>query len=237
MKSLIIANWKCNPTTLKEAKTLFNLVKKRTRDVRNAEVVICPPFIYISELKTGASKLKLGGQDCFWEEKGAYTGETSPKMLKDLGTGFVIVGHSERRKYQKETDEIINKKIKVALGEGLKTVLCIDRISQIKKGLGGISGKIRQLAEKNLILAYEPLFAIGTGKPCSPEKAKKMRLQIKKNLKGRNPILYGGSVNSQNAEDYIEEAGFQGLLVGGASLNPKEFVRLVKKVDLIAKTC
>jgi triosephosphate isomerase len=233
MRPLIIANWKSNPTSSKEAKKIFNLVKKGTKDVGNAEVVICPPFIYLSELKTDGLKLKLGGQNCFWEEKGAFTGEISPKMLKDFKVSYVIVGHSERRKYQKETDGTINKKIKAVLAEGMKAVLCVDRISQIKKGLGGISRK----ELKNLILAYEPLFAIGTGKPCSPEKAKKMRLQIKKNLKGNNPVLYGGSVNSQNAKDYIKEAGFQGLLVGGASLKPKEFVRLVKRVDLVVKTC
>jgi triosephosphate isomerase len=136
----------------------------------------------------------------------------------------VILGHSERRKYQKETDEMINQKIRAALKNNLMPILCAENDSQIKKGLKGIS---EQEFEK-IILAYEPVFAIGTGKPCPPEKAEEMKSSIKKTIKRDAPILYGGSVNSQNARDYIEKAGFQGLLVGGASLNPQEFINLVK---------
>lgn len=216
MKPLIVANWKCNPPTLTEAKRLFNSVKQGVKDVKNIEVVICPPFVYLPVSKAN------GAQDCFWEEKGAYTGEVSPKMLKDLGVEYVIIGHSERRKYQKETDEIIEKKLKATLAAGLKPILCIDKISQLPKNIKG-----------GFIVAYEPLFAIGTGKACSPERAEKMRLAIKKKVKV--PVLYGGSVNSQNAKDYIEKTGFQGLLVGGASLNAEEFVKIVKGIDLISK--
>ena len=212
MKPFIVANWKCNPASLKGAKLLFDSVARGIKNVRKVEVVICPPFIYLSNIQ-------LGGQDCFWEEKGAYTGEISPSMLKDLGVEYVIIGHSERRKYLKETDEMVNKKIEAALKQGLKPILCIDKISQLKKDLEGV------------IIAYEPLFAIGTGKPCSIGKAKKMRILIKKNLKRGAPILYGGSVNSQNAQDYIKKAGFQGLLVGSASLNSKEFLSIVKGID------
>ena len=201
-KPLIVANWKMNPASLKEAKKLFRLTKNKA--------VICPPFVYLSDLKPN------GAQDCFWEEKGAYTGEISPQMLKSLGIKHVIIGHSERRKHYKETDVMVRAKLKAALRAGLKPILCIDKISQIPKD-------IRQ----GFILAYEPLFAIGTGKACSPERAEKMRLAIKKKL--RVPVLYGGSVNSQNARDYIK-VGFNGLLVGGASLEPKEFINIVKTV-------
>jgi len=220
MRPLIVANWKCNPITLAKAKLLFNSVKKGIKNVKNVEVVICPPFIYIPYLlkpKTYHLNPKFGAQDCFWEEKGAYTGEVSPKMLKDLGVEYVIIGHSERRALG-ETNEMINKKIRAALKSGLKPILCIDKISQIKKDL-----------KTEIIIAYEPLFAIGTGKPCSIEKAKKMRTSLIR----FKTVLYGGSINSENAKDYMEKAGFQGLLVGGASLEPKEFIQIVKNVSRV----
>lgn len=208
MKSLIVANWKMNPATLQEAKVLFDQTK-------NTGAVICPPYIYIMAL--GAN----GAQDLFWEDAGPYTGEVSALMLKNLGVEYVILGHSERRKYQKETNEIIAKKIIAALKNGLKPILCIDKISQLNFVVKEIENC--KLEIKNLVVAYEPLFAIGTGKPCSIEKAKKMRDSIKHPV-----VLYGGSVNSQNAADYINQAGFQGLLVGGASLKAQEFIAIVK---------
>jgi len=206
MKPLIVANWKMNPSSLAEAKKLFKAVK-------NTKAIICPPFVYLSALRVA------GAQDCFWEDSGAYTGEVSPLMLKNMGVEYVIIGHSERRKYFKETNEIIEKKLKAALKIGLKPILCIDKISQIPPDI-----------KRNLIIAYEPLFAIGTGKACSPERAKKMRLAIRKVVGSKTPILYGGSVNSQNARGYLAQAGFQGLLVGGASLKPKEFIDIIKKI-------
>lgn len=221
MKPLIIANWKMNPQTLTEAKKLFNSVKKGIKDTKKTEIVICTPFIFLPVLKA------KGAQDCFWEEKGAYTGEISPKMLKDLGIKYVIVGHSERRKYQKETDEMINKKIKAAIAKGLKPVLCVDKISQLERDLRGVSPK----EFKNLVIAYEPLFAVGSGRPCPPERAGRMRILIQKKLKKRIRVIYGGSVNSQNAKEYIKKAGFQGLLPGGASLRPKEFIKIVRNVS------
>ena len=211
MRPLIVANWKMNPDSLAEAEKLFNSVGRGIKKIKKIEVVICPPFVYLPILKTN------GAQDCFWEEKGAFTGEVSVKMLKNFGVKYIIIGHSERRKYLRETDEMINKKIKAVLREGLNLILCIDNLSQLKQGLRGISKKV--------IIAYEPVFAIGTGKPCSVEKAKEMRNSIK-----YPTVLYGGSVNSQNAKDYIQKAGFQGLLLGGASLNPREFTKIIKNL-------
>ena len=208
-KTLIVANWKMNPVSLAEAKKLYNSVKKDVKNIKTAEIIVCPPFIYLDSLKAN------GAQDCFWEEKGAFTGEISFLMLKKMKIKYVIIGHSERRKHFQETKEMTVKKIKAALSVGLKPILCIDKISQIPEGI------------KEIIIAYEPLFAIGTGKPCSAEKAKKIRKKIK-----FNQVLYGGSVNSQNAVNYIKKAGFQGLLVGGASLNSKEFIEIVKKTKL-----
>lgn len=227
MKPLIVANWKCNPVNLTEARKLFNSIKKGIKNFKGAEAVICPPFVYIPIFQqSDNSAIKLGAQDCFWEKKGAYTGEISPSMLKNLGCNYVIIGHSERRKHFKETDDIINKKIKAAILAKLKPILCIENVFQIKKNLKGFTKKELE----NIILAYEPVFAIGTGKPCGIEKAGKTMVSIRKILKVKIPILYGGSVNSKNAGDYIKVAGFQGLLVGGASLDAKEFIEIVKGI-------
>jgi len=226
MKTLIVANWKMNPETLAKAKKLFNKVKQGTKRVKCVELVICPPFVYLpilgaSAFAKGFGGLRLGSQDCFWEGKGAFTGEISPQMLKNLGCQYAIIGHSERRKNQKETDEMIEKKIRGAKRVGLKPILCVDRLSQISQN------------SKGLIIAYEPLFAIGTGRPCTLAKAERMRKEIQKRA-GTNKILYGGSVNSENARDYIKKAGFAGILVGGVSLKAKEFLQLIKNIDFLA---
>lgn len=247
MKPLIIANWKCNPTSLAEAKRLFDSVKRGVRNIKNAEVVICPPFHYLPVLNNvGLTSIKLGAQDCFWEEKGAFTGEISPKMIKNLGCQYIIIGHSERRKYFNETDEIVNKKLQAVLSARLNPILCIGETQQERK-----KGKTKEILKKqlkealdhsttqllnHLIVAYEPIWAIGTGKACSPDEAKRAsdfirsaiakiyNQKIAKNIR----LLYGGSVNSKNAKSYIQEAGFQGLLVGGASLDQKEFIKIIK---------
>lgn len=220
MKTLIVANWKMNPASLKEAKNLFDSIKQGIRNIKKVEVVVCPPFIYLSALNERgfASVIKLGAQDCFWEESGTFTGEISPRQLKNLGMKYVIIGHSERRKYFEETDEIVSRKLKACLKVGLKPILCVEKLSQLK----GI--------KKDIIVAFEPISAIGTGKAFGVEKAKSARKAIKNNF-----VLYGGSVNSENAKDYIEKAGFKGLLIGGASLKGKEFIKIIKSVDLISK--
>lgn len=249
MKTLIVANWKCNPVTFKEAKYLLISIQKIKSLARNLEVVVCPPFVYLSGLQNKFKNFKLGAQNCFWEEKGAFTGEVSAKMLKDIGCKYVIVGHSERRRYFLETYEIINKKLKIAIENKLKPILCVGETqeertkglvakilnSQINIALRGIKAK----DGKQIIIAYEPVWAIGTGNNCLPKDAQQVRLLIKKIitqkfsrvLANRLAILYGGSVNSSNGVYYIKEAGFQGLLVGGASLDPKEFIRLLNSIQ------
>jgi len=256
MKPLIVANWKCNPTTLKEAKVLFNSVGKGIKKIKNVEVVICPPFIYLpilgaSAFAKGYGAISFGSQDCFWEQKGAYTGEVSPKMLKDIGVKYVILGHSERRIYLGETNEIINKKIKLVLKAKLDPVLCIGETeeernqgrtqevlkNQLISAFLGISKPIIQNSKSSI--AYEPIWAIGTGKACEVNEAQTMGLFIRKivaQLYGsliskKVQILYGGSINSKNALSYIKEARMQGLLVGGASLDHQEFIQLIKNVS------
>ncbi|MBZ9569368.1 triose-phosphate isomerase [Patescibacteria group bacterium] len=250
MKPLIVANWKCNPQTLKGAKLLFNSIKRGMKKIRNVEVVICPPFVYLlTSDKRQATKIKLGGQNCFWKGKGPFTGEVSPKQLLNFGCKYVILGHSERRIYFDETDEMINKKIKAAISVKLNPIFCIGETkeerekgqtqsilkSQIEKGLKKVSKK----EIEKITIAYEPAWAIGTGKPCDTEEAQKMSLLIRKMMARKYSLsiakklrmIYGGSVNSKNARDYIKEADFQGLLIGGASLDPKEFIKIVKTIS------
>jgi triosephosphate isomerase len=250
MEKLIVANWKMNPQSLIEAKELFNSiknwVKRHSNVLKNIRIIICPPFVYlsnfaplVSNLKHRTSNISLGAQDLFWEEKGAFTGEISPKMLENLGVEYVILGHSERRQILGETDEMINKKLKAAINAKLKPILCIGETleerrsgktlqvlkKQLKKALKNISNI--ELRTSNIIIAYEPVWAIGTGNPCKPEEAKEVLLFLRKIFK--LPILYGGSVNSKIAKDYIK-FGFDGLLVGGASLNSKEFIEIIKSI-------
>jgi triosephosphate isomerase len=246
MKIFLVGNWKLNPETLARAKSLFGGIEKnfkKTPEVfKKEEIVLCPPFLYLSEIKNlilkSRLKVHLGAQNCFFEEKGAFTGEISPKMLKSLGVKYVILGHSERKKILKESDEMINKKVLAVLKEKLVPILCVGETEKERK-----SGKTffvlkNQLKEglknvnqiEKIILAYEPVWAIGTKNPCDPESAKKILVFLRKFLK-EIPILYGGSVNSKNAKDYIK-VGFNGLLVGGASLDAKEFVKIAREIVL-----
>jgi triosephosphate isomerase len=259
MTPLIIANWKMNPVSSKEAKALLEFVRQEIRRMKNKnlEVVFCPPFLWMENFNNilggagrQASIIKLGSQNIFWEFKGAYTGEISAPMLKGLGVKYVIIGHSERRNYFSETDQMVNQKLKAALKFGLKPILCIgekergasDQIGealsivseQLKQGLEGISSsKISEIT-----IAYEPIWAIGTGDACSSDQAMEAGLFIRKilakmyNRKAAENIriVYGGSVNSQNAASYVKEARLNGLLVGGASLIGSEFVKIIESV-------
>lgn len=244
MKNIIIANWKLNPSNKKEAKAIFEAIKKGSKKVKS-DVVICPPFVYLSIL----NGLVLGAQNVSSEEKGAFTGETSPLMLKDLGVEYVLIGHSERRKYFCEIDLEINRKIKKSLSLKLKVVLCIGESEeewkngkksevlekQLKEDLKGISKE----DFKNVIVAYEPVWAIGTGNNCSVDETMSSILFIRKvitDLYNRESadslrVLYGGSVKSENSESYIKNAGANGLLVGGASLIAEEFVKIIKSAE------
>jgi triosephosphate isomerase (TIM) len=247
MKPLIIANWKMNPKSAEEATALFDLIEKSAQEAREVEVVVCPSSIYLSVVKSGITK--LGGQNCFWEREGAFTGEVSPQMLKFLGCEYVILGHSERRKYFQETDEMIGKKIKAALEAGLSPILCVGETEEqriagetegiLKNQLESAIGAINDLKfeVKNLNIAYEPVWAIGTGNACGTEDAKKANLFIREILFSifgeevkKIRILYGGSVKADNSATYLKKSDFNGLLVGGASLNADEFDKIIKSV-------
>lgn len=252
MKNIIIANWKMNPRKLFEARNLADAVLKIMPNATNTEIIICPPFVFLSDLIAlyNFKNLKLdnlffGAQNCFYELEGAYTGEISGAMLKNLGCQYVILGHSERREFFSETDETVNKKIKAILAIGLRPVFCVGEKDgeempkvieqQLKAGLKDI-----EIARaKKIIIAYEPVWAIGTGNPCSPEKAMEATLLIRRILSqlyerkiaDETAIIYGGSVNNKNAGDYIKISRMNGLLVGGASLNAKIFTNIIKNLQ------
>src|SRR5581483_9025911 len=200
MRKLIVANWKENPRSEAAARKLFAATAAGRPKVPGVDVVLCPPFIYLEELAAAFRKmspaakksLTLGAQDVFWQEKGAFTSEIGPKMLRALGVRYAIIGHSERRKYLGETDAMVNRKIKLALQDGLAAIVCVGESlavrkkgiaaarafvkNQLKRDLAGVAGRGRGAAgtSRNVIVAYEPIWAIGTGKNDSPADAREM---------------------------------------------------------------
>lgn len=237
MKNLIVANWKMNPQTFEEAEALAKKISESAKEAKGVDVVICPPFTWLTDLSHKKDfAVAFGAQDVFYEEKGAYTGEISPLMLENSNVRYVIVGHSERRKYFNETDEVVNKKVRAVLEAGLTPILCIGETAeersdggknqvlerQIKDGLVGVEDS------ENMVIAYEPVWAIGTGNNCSVEETKDSIDFIKKFVPEGTRVIYGGSVKADNSGDYIKEAGANGLLVGGASLDAEEFSQIIK---------
>lgn len=245
-EKLIVANWKENPKTTARALQLFNAVAKVRS--RRANVVICPPYIFLDEITRAYKHLRskkslaIGAEDVFWQEQGPFTGGVGPKMLASLGVRYVIVGHSERRKWFKETDAMVNKKIKLAVSDGLTAILCVgEPLAVRKKGARAAEAFVKSQLKKDLqnvrrgdiIIAYEPIWAIGTGQNDIPEDAAAMARYIKKTVTkslGRVRVLYGGSVNGANASDYVQLKEIDGALVGGASLKAAEFKKIIKTI-------
>lgn len=259
MKKIIAFNLKMAPQSLSQAQTLADLTQTYANKNNNAEIIIFPPFIYLNELinlKTYKLKnLKFGAQNCFWKNSGHYTGEISPKMLKNLGIEYVIIGHSERRQYLNETDEIINKKVLAALKTGLKVILCIGELKrelriknkglrkaknyvkkQLKKDLKNLSLNPQSLIlNSRLIIAYEPIWAIGADHSDTPEDAVEMIKFIKQILNPRfsilnSKVLYGGSIDGKNIKNFVKYKEIDGFLIGHASLNLKEIKNIIKSI-------
>jgi len=247
-KILLIGNWKMNPQSFEKAKELFLKIKKGAKNSKKVEIAIAPPSVFLFPLKNlAANQIFLASQNSFWEKWGAFTGEISPLMLKKLGVKYVILGHSERRIHLGENDQMIGKKVKAILDVGLKAILCVGERSkenpekvvkeQIRNVISFAIAQKSKILPSNLIFAYEPVWAIGTGNFCPPQNAREMLFYIKKilsNLLGedweaKTRILYGGSVDSSNAKSYLK-VGFNGLLVGGASLKPKEFLKIINSI-------
>ena len=248
MNKIIVGNWKMNPVTLKEAKLTFGGIKRSLSKVRGVNVLICPPYVYLADLKkmTTGGRLEIGAQDNHYQDQGAQTGSVSAYMIRDLGIKTVIIGHSEKRA-SGDTDEFINKKVLTALTAGLRVILCLgekvrdDKCryldvlqDQLVKGLAGFPVKLVD----RLTIAYEPVWAIGKNvtEVETPEGFLHNKIFIRKILTdiiGRKkalavPVLYGGSVNTQNAGDFLGAGQADGLLVGRDSLNPKNFAEIIK---------
>ena len=242
-KKIIAGNWKMNKN-LNDTKEYFENFNELVKDCDN-KIIICTPFIDLGIAKeSAASNISIGAQNMHFAEKGAYTGEVSGKMLKDCEIPYVIIGHSERREYFNETDEMVNKKVKAAFANELIPIVCVGEtleereagnakakvVGQIQKDFEGLEAN---WAEK-VIIAYEPIWAIGTGKTASSEDANEVCIWIReeiKNLYGTEiaeniEILYGGSVKSSNAKELFEMSDIDGGLVGGASLEPEEFSKI-----------
>lgn len=240
------------PANVKDARDKFAAIKKTAGTLRNVQTVICPPFIYAAELKKTATghRCVVGAQNTWYENDGAFTGEVSPAMITSVGLSYVIIGHSERRALG-ETDELINKKVLAALKAKLTVVLCVGErerdqdghylkfiSEQIKHALKGVTKKELGL----IVLAYEPIWAIGKHalRAASPDDALEVSILIKKTmteLYGKDgtaaPILYGGSVDANNAWEFLTKSQVHGLLVGRASLDPKIFTEILKSADKI----
>jgi triosephosphate isomerase len=240
-KPFISANWKMNKT-VEETEEFINSFLPMVKDVTDVDILIAPPFTSLGPssrlLKT--SNVILAAQNIFYEEKGAYTGEISPVMIKSSGCSCVIIGHSERRQFFSETDEIVNKKIKTARKNGLEVILCIGESLQEREDNRTfevldkqLSGSLKDLNLDGITIAYEPIWAIGTGKTATKEQANEahtyIRDWLKKNREGADELrlLYGGSVTPENIESLMSEPEVDGALVGGASLKPDSFAKIV----------
>ena len=246
-KPIVAGNWKMNKL-ISEARGFVENIKESVGKVEYCEIVICPPFLALSVLKEAIrnTSIALGAQNMFWEEKGAWTGEVSPAMLVDTGCKYVIIGHSERRQYFNETDENVNKKMLSALKFRLIPIVCVgetlqERESaeafkvierQVKVGLSGLTDE----QSGCIVIAYEPIWAIGTGKTATPQQAEEIHKFIRKLYSdmygsgtGENVrILYGGSIKPENFSDLMKQSDIDGGLVGGASLEAKSFIKLVE---------
>ncbi|QSH42495.1 triose-phosphate isomerase [Lentisphaerota bacterium ZTH] len=245
-KVIIAGNWKMNKTA-SEGKALVEDLKPLVADVAAAEIVVCPPFTSIAAVveAAGGSNIKVGSQNIHWAESGAFTGEISAEMLKETGVEYAIIGHSERRQYFGETDATVNQRIKAALAAGLIPIVCIGEtleereggktekvlFSQLEGGLADITPE--QMA--GIVLAYEPVWAIGTGKTATPEMAEETHNYIRCQLKDMFGeaaeavrIQYGGSMKPENSAELVAQRNIDGGLIGGASLKAGSFAELIK---------
>jgi triosephosphate isomerase len=246
-KALIAGNWKMFKTE-EEAVLFTEELARRVADVQDREILICPPSLYIHPVVHALvdSSVMVGVQNIFWEDQGAYTGEISAPMARSTGARFAVIGHSERRQYFAETDDTVNKRLMACLKASLTPIVCVGESleerearrtldvvgSQLGKGLKGVPAK----DAPHLVIAYEPVWAIGTGKTATPQLAQEVHAFIRSVLKGifgEEPalairILYGGSVKPDNIDDLMAQADIDGALVGGASLEAASFERIIR---------
>jgi triosephosphate isomerase len=243
----IAGNWKMNKTVA-EAIDLVKQLKASLSGIEGVEVAVAPPFTALSAVRKEleGSPIQLAAQNLFWEEKGAFTGEIAPLMLKEVGCHYVILGHSERRQFFGETDETVNRKVRATLNQGLKVIFCIGEtlkereegrtFAVIERQVPGGLKDIPKEEMRNLVIAYEPVWAIGTGKTATPEQAEEVHRFIRKKLvelyskeiaEGVR-IQYGGSVTPENIKGLMGQENIDGALVGGASLKSETFSKIVR---------
>lgn len=245
-KSLIAANWKMHKT-MGEAVAFAMGLQAEVGDREDREVVIAPPFTALSAVKAALQKkgFKLAAQNCYWEEKGAFTGEISVSMLRDVGCDYVVIGHSERRHVFGETDEMVQKKVTAAFRHGVIPILCVGEVLEERESgktfqvvSGQLEAAVRGLTADQaaqLVIAYEPVWAIGTGKNATPDQAQEVHAFLRdryaslyeKNIANNTRILYGGSVKPDNVDSLMAQPDLDGMLVGGASLEVASFKRIV----------
>lgn len=248
-KKLIAGNWKMNKTSFASKELLNEMVKGLNEDILSkVDVLVCPPFTSLaiaSETLKGI-KISIGAQNIHQKDEGAYTGEISAQMIKNLDCSYVILGHSERRQYFGETNHLINAKVKIALKNGLTPILCVgetleERESNMHKKIVDeqVTLCLKDLSAedlKNVVIAYEPVWAIGTGKTATPEQANEMHILIREALEnlfgketaGSTRILYGGSMNDKNSNELLSQPDIDGGLIGGASLKADSFIQIIK---------
>lgn len=248
-RKVIAGNWKMN-TTLDEAVELINEMRYEIEEIVNVETIICPPFISLYKLKELIcdTHIKLGAQNVYFEEQGAFTGEISPLMLSEL-CQYVLIGHSERRQYFQESDKTINYKIKAALRHGIKPIICIgENLSQKEAGATRniihtqLTQDLAEIDAPNVLIAYEPIWAIGSGKAADAKNVNSLMSEIRHLLAeiynqetaNQIPLLYGGSVNASNISAFLQQSEIDGALVGGASLKPTQFVEIIRQASLIS---
>ena len=249
---IVVGNWKMNPETAKEAEKLFTAIAKSVSPIRKTEIVICPPFLYLTNLKKFSKKISLGAQDAFGRDVGPFTGEISPEMLYNIGVRYVILGHSERRAMG-ESNTDVNQKIKYSLSSRLVPIVCIGESTrddeheyfdvvktQIKECLKGISKNLIS----QIIIAYEPVWSLSSTPnrhDATSLNSREMAIFIRKTLSdisspdiaGNVRIIYGGSVNERNVLDFMENGGVDGVLPGKASLDAKKFIEIIKTCEAL----
>jgi len=250
-KKILAANWKMN-LTHSEAESYLETFLSEIGQVNDVEIVIIPPFTAIPALVSASEKvafLRIGAQNMHWEKNGAFTGEVSATMLRALYVKYVIVGHSERRTLFGETDEVVNRKVRAALDAGLRPILCVGE-SLHERDSGQVEEVLRRQLHKGLenvvekdlpeiVVAYEPCWAIGTGRTATPAEAEQSHAFIRADLSelfgattaDRVRIQYGGSVKPENAEDLMRQKNIDGALIGGASLDPRSFARIIWRAE------
>lgn len=244
---LLAANWKMN-NTITDTRLYFEDFFKLSPSIEGREVIFCPPFTSLQSARmliSGKRGIHLGAQNLFWKESGAYTGECSGLMLKDLGVEYVIVGHSERRGHFRETNRIVADKLRSALDCDLRPILCVGEkektrrsgktLQAVKRQLKEAIGNISQEDMRRTVIAYEPVWAIGTGLTATPKQAAEVHMMIRQtvadlhggSIAAETRIVYGGSVTPDNIVSLMEEGDIDGALVGGASLKPTSFLRII----------